>query len=295
MSRHSGGDDSIISHYLGMNYSVISTDKLHFKILAPALSGVPSRFRQARVDARAHHDLVFGIQVLRGLALRECGHMGSHLLSDGRHFQQADFDSWHVLLMNGDEQILGCARYRLLQGGIDQLGASQSALAQSRQYGPMLRSALERLVASVKMRDKQCGEAGGWALRPEVRGSTAAINIALMTFAVADHLDSGLALTTATRNHHSASILCRIGANRVAELPAYYEPKYGSMIELLHFDSPQINPRYAAKLEKLRSETLSLPIICAAEGVDNYGCEYGPLRIGSESLPGAVPAVATIQ
>ena len=91
----------------------------------------------------------------------------------------------------------------------------------------------------------------------------AAFNIALTTCALAEHLDCGVGITTATRMHHSAAILCRIGAQRLAEIPAYYEPKYGSIIEVLHFDLPNINPRYAGKLDSLRGEVLKTPVICA--------------------------------
>jgi hypothetical protein len=278
---------------------MISTDKLHFKILAPTFSGVPRHFKHPRVDRRTHNDLIFGIQLLRGLALRECGQMSTQLLSDGRHFQQADFESWHVLLLNGEDRLLGCARYRPLKGGVEEFGASHSALAQSHHYGPMLKSAMERLISNVKTRDKQYGEAGGWALRPEVRGSTAAVNVALMTFALAEHLDAGLALTTATTNHHSSSILCRIGANRVAELPAYYEPKYGSMIELLHFNLPNENPRYATKLGKIRTQTLEVPVICATDGTEKTlpSSEHGytRLRVDSHSFTGGMTPAETIQ
>lgn len=208
--------------------------------------------------------------MVRGLALRECGSTQAHLLPDGRHFQSVDAESWHILLQNGEGHTLGCARYRPLRGGADQLGASQSAIATSGRYGPVLKSGIERLIAGVQQREKHYGEAGGWALRREIRGSTAAVNVALMTFALAEHLGSGLAITTATRMHHSSSILCRIGAHRLAELPAYYEPRYGSIIEVLHFDLPNSNPRYAGKLNRLREEILNIPVICAGETSTNH-------------------------
>jgi hypothetical protein len=244
----------------------ISTDDLQFKILAPAAADVPTRFRNARVESRLHENLIYDTQLLRGMALRECRPAGNQLLPDGRHFQQADAESWHILLQNGDGSTLGCARYRPLRGGAEQVGASHSALAGSRQYGPVLKGAIERLIAGARKQNKQYGEAGGWVMRREIRGSTAAVNIALMTFALGEMLNCGLGLTTATRMHHSSSILCRIGARRVPELPAYYEPKFGSIIEVLQFDLPNSNPRYAAKLNKLRSEILRTPIICAKEG-----------------------------
>jgi hypothetical protein len=257
----------------------ISTDNLQFKILAPVVADVPTQLRNARVESRLHQDLIFDTQSLRGMALRECGPTGGQLLPDGRHFQQADAESWHILLQNGQGRTLGCARYRPLRGGADQLGASHSAIAGSRLYGPVLKSAIERLIAGARRQNKQYGEAGGWVMRREIRGTSAAVNIALMTFALGEMLNCGLGLTTATRSHHSASILCRIGARRLPELPAYYEPKYGSIIEVLHFDLPNSNPRYAAKLDRLRSEILRTPIICANSG------GAPPLRMPIPSLP----------
>lgn len=254
-----------------MNHN-ISIEKLEFKVLAPTSADVPRHFKHCHVDSGLHERLIHGIQSVRGLALVECGKAAA-LLPDGRHFQQIDTDSWHIILQNGEGRILGCARYRPLRGGADQIGASHSALAQSDRYGPALRSGIERLIAGVRQRNKQYGEAGGWALRREIRGSTAAVGVALMTFALAEHLGAGMAITTATRMNHSSSILCRIGANRLSEIPAYYEPRYGSIIEVLHFDLPNQNPRYASKLNKIRSEILNLQVICA-EG--NSGINVPP-------------------
>jgi hypothetical protein len=244
----------------------ISYDNLQFKILALALADVPSHFKIRRVDPRVHEKSVFEIQLVRGLALRECAPPDTHLLPDGRHFQQIDAESWHVLLQNSDGRTLGCARYRPLNGHADQLGANHSAIARSNRYGPVLKSAMQGLILKAQERGKHYGEAGGWALRQEIRGSTAAVNVALMTFALAENLGSGLAITTATRMHQSSSILCRIGASRVPELPAYYEPKFGSILEVLHFDLPNTNARYAARLDKFRSQVLRTPVICAGEG-----------------------------
>ena len=201
--------------------------------------------------------------MVRGLALKECGLAGNHLLPDGRHFQSVDAESWHIVLQDGVGATLGCARYRRLSGGPDQVGASHSSISQSNLYGPALKLGIEQLITKAKAQTKHCGEVGGWALRKEIRGSMAAFNIALMTCALAEHLGCGIGITTATRMHHSAAILCRIGAQRLADIPAYYEPKYGSVIEVLHFDLPNTNPRYAAKLDGLRTEILRTPVICS--------------------------------
>jgi hypothetical protein len=87
----------------------------------------------------------------------------------------------------------------------------------------------------------------------------------LMTFVLAEHLGGGVGITTATRLYHSASILRRLGGRRLADLPAYYEPKYGSVIEILHFSSENLDSRYAARFGKLRSQIAHTPVICAAD------------------------------
>jgi hypothetical protein len=124
---------------------------------------------------------------------------------------------------------------------------------------------VENQMVSAGTRNMQYGEAGAWALRREVRGTTAAVNIALMTFALAENLGGGVGITTATRLYHSASILRRLGGRRLADLPAYYEPKYGSVIEILHFSSDHLDSRYAGRFEKLRSQISQIPVICADE------------------------------
>lgn len=243
-----------------------SYDNLQFKLLAPVLTDVPSRFKHRKVDPKMHEKSIFDIQMVRGLALRECAPAGNHLLPDGRHVQPIDMASWHVLLQDSDERTLGCARYRPLNGHFEQMGANHSAIARSSRYGPMLRSAIETLISKAQARGKKYGEAGGWAMRKEIRGSTAAVNVALMTYALAEHLGSGLIFATATKMHHSSSMLCRIGASRLSNLPAYYEPQFASILEVLHCDLPNNNPAYAARLNKFRAQILHVPVVCREEG-----------------------------
>jgi len=244
---------------------VVATGKLRFKLLAPVWDDLPPALTQGWVDRQLHSDLIFGIQRVRGLALREYGPIGTQLTGDGRHDQQTDWQSWHALLQDAEGRVLGCARYRPVSGGFEQLGASQSALAHSRTYGPRLRSAIEGQISKARNSNVQYGEVGAWALRREIRGTAAAVNIALMVFALAEILGGGSAITTATRLYQSASILRRLGGRSLDGVPAYYEPKYGSVFEILQFDSHRLHPRYTRKLDRLRSEIRRTPVICAAE------------------------------
>lgn len=262
-----------------------SSHRLHFKILAPFRSEVPGALASTQVNEQLHSKLIFEIQLVRGLALRELGQIGTHLLPDGRHFQPLDFQSWHVLLHNDEGKVLGCARYRPVQGGFDQLGASQASIAYSNRYGPLLKSAIERHICNARQNQVQYGEVGAWALRRETRGTTSAVNIALMTWTLAHHLGGGMGITTASRTNHSASILRRLGARRLANLPAYYEPKYGSVIEILAFNKDDLDERFAGRMEKLKNEICEIPVVCAADA---------PVSSG-EILPFGTPALPPYQ
>jgi hypothetical protein len=245
---------------------------LQFKILAPSYGEVPDSLTGACLDSRLHANTLFDIQVLRGSVYREYGPIAAQLLADGRHYQTVDAQSWHIVLQDSNDRLLGCSRYRPVEGGFEQLGASQSAIAQSQRFGPVLRAAVEHQIGHARRNRIQFGEVGAWALRPEVRCSSAAVNIALMTFVLAESLGGGVGITTATTRHHSASILRRLGGRRMPELPAYYDPKYGCVIEILHFSSANLDAQFTDRVKKLRSEIESIPVLCAA-GRNQSGTE----------------------
>lgn len=240
--------------------------RLHFQILAPSYDEVRGPLAGALYDSNSHANALFEIQVLRGSVYREYGPIAAQLLADGRHYQTADAQSWHIVLRDSNRRIMGCSRYRPVEGGFEQLAASQSAIAQSQRFGQKLRDTIESQISHARRSHIQFGEVGAWALRREIRCSTAAINIALMTFVLAESLGCGLGIATATTRHHSASILRRLGGTRLPDLPAYYDPKYGCVIEILQFSSGGLDNHFADRAKKLRSEIADIPVLCAAGG-----------------------------
>ncbi len=252
------------------------SEQLQFRILAPKLEPTQKTKLKATVDHKTHAKLLFNLQVLRGNALREYYPLAEGLEADGRHHQASDAESWHVLLEDEGGRVRGCARYRPVNGGFSQLGARDSALAKSMRFGSTLRRAVENHIRRAHAANMQYGEAGGWVLCPEVRCSTAAINIALMTFALAAHLGGGMGITTATTRHHSASMLRRLGGHRLAGLPAYYDPKYGCIIEILGFDMKSLATQFMRKLEALRACLESIQVICRSSGEDEAKATRAP-------------------
>jgi hypothetical protein len=55
-----------------------------------------------------------------------------------------------------------------------------------------------------------------------------------------------------------------MGGRRLPELPAYYDPKYGCVIEILHFSSANLDSQFAERVSRLRSEIEGIPVLCAA-------------------------------
>lgn len=201
---------------------------------------------------------------MRGEVYREYDPIAAELLPDGRHYDPLDQQCWHIALHTSAGYILGSSRYRVIENGFEELSVSGSALAFSQEYGPSLKTAVERHIQRAALSDIQYGEAGMWALRAQARCSTAAVTIALMTFALAKALGGGSGITTATTRHGSSTILQRLGGSTFPGLPPYYEPKYGCVIQVVHFDSVNLNTRYRSRMRRAEEELVNCDVICAA-------------------------------
>ena len=291
----SGAVDGVGKHMCVRERSVGLEGGLEFKILAPSSKEVPKALAPAAVSSDSHSDLLFDLQILRGNAYREYAPIAASLLPDGRHSQgPLDTQAWHVLMKSSAGQVVGCSRYRPIRGGFEQLACSKSALAKSPITGPPLKAAFEQQMALAHRRGIQFGEAGAWAIAEDARCSTAAVSIALMSFALAERLGGGLGITTATTRHRSSSILRRLGGAPLGGFPPYYEPMFGCTIEVLQFDINRLEQRFAAKLEELRHELRRTPIICPAEVP--HAVEQSPARGFSipAYLPSPMPAVPVL-
>jgi hypothetical protein len=108
-------------------------------------------------------------------------------------------------------------------------------------------------------------EVGGWALAPELRCTSEALRMALGAFSMARLLGGCVGLTTATRRHHSSSILRRIGGQALMsdgiEIPGYFDARYDCEMEILRFHSSQPNPRFERWIEELKGYLSAVPVI----------------------------------
>ena len=84
-------------------------------LLAPAGSFIPESFTRCSIDRDKHARWLSEVQRVRcGVYLADGALRPAQLAADGRHVQSHDYDSWHLLAMDGSGQVRGCARYRHL-------------------------------------------------------------------------------------------------------------------------------------------------------------------------------------
>lgn len=237
-------------------------------LLAPAQGCVPSSFTHARVNHDRYSELLHSLQRLRGRIYLEDGAIQtSQLTSDGRHRQDVDEGSWHILAFGEHGELCGCARYRHYPGRVafDQLGVRRSAIAQGMRWGSQLRTAVEIEIEAATRRGLAFAEVGGWAISAEKRCTAAALRIAFTTYALAQALGGSVGLTTATMRHHSSAILRRIGGRSLtladSELPPYYDPQYRCRMEMLRFDSGEPDTAYRFPIERLQNRLPAVSVV----------------------------------
>ncbi len=242
-------------------------------LLAPSAAVVPGTFSDVSVDAPGHAHLLAGVQRLRARAYLEDGAITSaQITPDGRHVQAADAQSWHVIQIRPNGEVVGAARYHVHAPGtpVTALGVWTSALAQDPSWRATLRAAIEDEMALAARRGIGFAEVGGWAVAKEHRGSSDALETALSTFALAAHAGGAIALTTATVRHASSRMLRRLGGRSLSfagvELPSYFDPQYDCMMEILRFDASEPSERFQALLSRTAAKMHALPIVCAKPG-----------------------------
>lgn len=261
-----------------------STRARQIVLLAPAETTAPAAFRRIRFNAGQYESLLGSMQRLRGAVYLADGAIDSHvLLPDGRHWLRGDRDSWHVLSVDGEGRVQGCARYLPYEAAsihFSRLSAGRSALARSPEWSTWLLTAVEREIALARQRAVNFVEVGGWALAEELRLSSEGLRIALASYALGRKLGGCIGLTTATVRHCSSSILRKLGGSSMRigdlEIPKYYDPQYKCDMEILRFDSSQPNPRYEGLISGIGSELSDAPVISAVQA---------PWSGGAEALP----------
>ncbi len=212
-------------------------------VLPPAGADVPPAFRRVHKNKILRYSLLASVQRFRGRVYLSDGAIQPHELTEtGRHYQEADEKSWHVLSVDRDGGVCACLRFleQPAPPRFDKLCLRHAALSWSR-WGGQLRKAVRHEIKRACRERMRFGEVGGWAVAPERRAGLEPLRTILGTYGLLEMLGGCAGVATATHRHNSAGILRRIGLSPLSvngtELPGYYDPQYRCEMEVLRFDS----------------------------------------------------------
>jgi len=268
------------SFCMGQNY--------RFQLLAPPHARNGSAFGRTKSNDQAYRRYLASAQKLRGNVYLKDGAIQPWELDDeGRFHMRGDEQSWHFLLIDDSDEVIGCARYLVHANTVsyEKLRICHSALAKDPQWRDKVRLAVEEDLRLARTEDFSYVEIGGWALSEEWRNTKAALEILVASYALA-HLWGGcVGSCTATVRHGSSSILRRIGGSSLyaagQPLPPYEDPQYGCFMELLRFDSRSPAQRFLPLINQLRSK-LSGATAIRAGGPQDW--KKLPAEVGSRQV-----------
>lgn len=240
-------------------------------LLPPKGTTVPDVFRCLAYDPHLYNQLLENMQRLRGSAyLRDGAVQSSDLTRDGRHISEADERGWHILSVESNGEVSGCARYLAYDNRVSysDLMITNSALAEDPEWREPLRRAVESEIELARKLGVAYVEVGGWALDDRVRFTSEALRIALATYALSRNLGGCIGISTVTVRHCSSTILQRIGGAVLSlngtALPLYYDAQYQCDMTILRFDASELNPRYEPALQHLRGQLRNVSVVADA-------------------------------
>lgn len=247
-------------------------DNYTFQLLAPSQNQFSESFTRSKYDLHVYDQHLASMQRLRGrIYLKDCAIRPWDVDDDGRYRMQHDEQSWHLLLMDGNKEVIGCARYLVHTGDVryEQLRVAHSPLARDENWGPKVREAVQSDLLNVRRKGLAYVEAGGWALAEEWRGTRAALEILVGSYALGQLWGGCLGSCTATVRHSSSSIIRRIGGtsfqSRGVVLPPYQDSEYGCTMELLRFDYRSPSERFIPLINQLRTKLARSTVLFGAQ------------------------------
>jgi hypothetical protein len=229
----------------------------------------PGPFKNMVVDSERYRSRLAEAQKLRGrIALHEGAVDRTQLLPDGRHVQEADRQSWHLLTLDASGRVGACMRYLPHSKGVgfNDLAISRSTIALSKAWGGDLRAAVEEDLLDARQRGCWYVELGGWVIAEAMRCTTEALRMIATTYAFAQLCGGALGISSASTQRCSAAILKRIGGQQLkargVELPSFYDAHYRCQMEVLRFDSSRPNPRYRKWMDACRLSLKDVQVLC---------------------------------
>src|SRR5206468_9339852 len=156
-------------------------------LLAPPGSPCTREFGRSLNSEHLYDHYLGAMQELRGsIYLKDRAIRPAEIDEDGRFRMQGDEQSWHLLLIDENKKVIGCARYLVHDSNVSyqRLRISKSPLAKDPVWGEKVRLAVEADLERAREERLSYVEVGGWALAEEWRGTRAALDILVGSYAL---------------------------------------------------------------------------------------------------------------
>lgn len=246
----------------------------HSEILAPTLTDTSAWTGGVSCDERRYTYLLRSAQQLRARCYLADGAIcPEQVLDDGRFVMPDDENSWHFLIVTNRDRVVGCVRYSLFDprtASFHDLRINELVQFAHPDWSLKLIASIEADLALARDRGSLYAELGGWAIAEEYRGTKLALETVLASYAWGGLIRGGcICSCTATVRHGSASILRRIGGKPVdtaqSPLPSYWDPRYTCEMEVLRFDSREVEPRYRHLVLEMQSRLKGRAVLQAGD------------------------------
>lgn len=257
-------------------------------LLAPPQATLPTLFDNVTADAGQRAQLIRQMQSVRGAIYLHEGNVKPEQLSDGRHQTPEDEKSWHLLMTDGAGNVSSCAWYLEHENArsINDLRIRNCPLAEDEEWRERLESAVASELRRARRAKLRYAEVGGWAVSQAKRCSSEGLVLALAAYGLSRMLGGALGITTANVTHSSSSILRRLGGSYLefnkTPMPAYFDVRYDTRIELLRFDSRKPAEKYLDLIDGLSARLASVAVVADPASVQD---QTGPIDI---SYPGDI-------
>lgn len=249
----------------------IETIERRLVLVAPPEAALPATFSRVTFDGARHAQLVREMQALRGAIYLQGGFLTQQQLSpDGLHQTPEDEKSWHLLLTDSNGHVTSCAWYleHANTTPAESLRVRNCPLARTEEWKGKLFAAVESELTRARRAGLRYAEVGGWAVARARRCTSEGLVLALAAYGLCRVLGGALGMTTANVKHASSSILRRLGGSYLeidgTTIPAYFDARYNTTIELLRFDSRQPSAKYSGLIELLHSRLSNVPVVAPA-------------------------------
>lgn len=211
-----------------------------------------------------HRAAISEVQRFRGRVYVADGAIpASALDEEGRHYEEFDFENYHLCLLDLEGRVRGCFRLCLHERGAEVCDLKLHNVIERMPSGlaTVCCGALASLFELSRREKVGIGEVGGWALDEEFRHDRGSTLLPFAAWSLFQIAGNAIVLASATTRHHSAEILKRIGGfplmNDGKELSPFMDAYHGCEMELLGFDSRRPHPKYEKIVAELKSFLLT--------------------------------------